>query len=168
MKRLRHVRPLSRAGFTLMEVVGALAVLSIAGLGLLTMLRENERNTRERTQEFTAEQIVRNEIERLRIAGPWGGPVTTSFTVDHTGARTPTGNYTVAITRVGTCNGGVFHRDTGYEGASPAGCPALRPTAVYTVQARFRVHGQTRSVVRTLSLGSSETTSSTWNSATAP
>lgn len=81
MKRSKvHAGPKRRGGFTLVEVMIAMAVMITGALGLLALQRAVTRGNYEARQISTASQIARTMLERIRTdqAG-WvvGGPTST-------------------------------------------------------------------------------------------
>jgi len=61
--------PIKSAGFTLLEVLIALALLAILMLGLLKIAAYNTRNLWVLENTFIAEQIAHNRMLQLRLSG---------------------------------------------------------------------------------------------------
>lgn len=159
----RHIR--DRRGMTVVEVLISLVVLSIATVGLMQMLTASTYNTIDRQAYGAAQQILSNEVERLRIAGPWPPlaalPVTQNLNAHGrptTGAE-PT-VYTLTVNRVFQCNGGTWFQDQ-REGAV-GGCASDRATARYTVSITYPYDAATRTVTQQFTVGPGEPASEQW------
>lgn len=58
-------------GFTLLEVMMALAVLAISGMSLLTVARENTVNSHYLSQKRPAFWVAENAMANIRLSGQW-------------------------------------------------------------------------------------------------
>ena len=61
-------------GFTLLEVMVAMAVLAIAGMSLIGIIRENLGNSQYLADKRPAYWVAENKITDIRLAGKWPAP----------------------------------------------------------------------------------------------
>lgn len=176
------------AGFTLLEVLLSLVLLGGGGLMLARMMADDTRRTGSRDASATAQQIARNEIERLRITRPFFPDVayghlwtddTARFQVDeygnYMGAPIPgTARYIVEIDRSTICEGGQIIVDNQDSPPYTGGCEGvnnLRPQAHYTLRvihpSRLRDSG-IDTLVHELVVGPVGRFANYWTPATAP
>lgn len=125
------------AGFTLLELVIALFVLGFVGNAFVKTVADEIRQSTERRERRLAEEIARNEAERLEITSPWTAPATSTYAVDRTGSPDPDGPYEITITRSVTCDGGPMLVDNAAAPPPSMGCTTQRPLARFTVTVRF-------------------------------
>lgn len=87
-------------GFTLVEVIVSVVLLSIGAAGLIQFLNQvQQQNDRRRTSE-NALRIAWNEVERVLSAGAWNVPITGTVTrVDAAGTPASTGEFRVYVDR---------------------------------------------------------------------
>ncbi|CAM3445764.1 type II secretion system minor pseudopilin GspI [Parendozoicomonas haliclonae] len=60
-------------GFTLLEVLLALAVLALVGIPVMQTVRENMANTHTLQQTTLARWVADNEMEQIHLEGRWPG-----------------------------------------------------------------------------------------------
>lgn len=153
-----------RGGQTIVEVLGALAVIAIAGVGLVTMLAATARNARDRDTRMIAERILQNEADRLQMGSPWSGPAEVEVALNAVGEADLSGSYRLHLTRRDECNGGNLIQDSGT--AVESSCGSLRATAVYMLRVRYPVRGDTAAIVRRWYRGDTRQGSGFWSYAT--
>jgi prepilin-type N-terminal cleavage/methylation domain-containing protein len=144
MRRARRTRR-RQEGFTLFEVILALALL---GISLLTLVQHSADSTRadaDRAARLVAHRTLRNEVQRLRasdpLADPAPGSFPASFFTDRAGnqidAAAP-GSQAVTVSRRIRCLGGAEVRDNATAPSTQAGCGAgPGPVAEFTVRVVF-------------------------------
>ncbi|WP_263079726.1 type II secretion system minor pseudopilin GspI [Endozoicomonas sp. Mp262] len=66
-------RPRLQSGFTLIEVLMALAILAIAGMTMLRLAGENIRNTGYIEQKTIARWVADNQLTSIRLSRKWPG-----------------------------------------------------------------------------------------------
>ena len=99
------MRPRSRCGFTLVEVLVAVVVLAIGAAGLIQLLAQAQQQNHRRRGSEAARRIAENEVQRARSAGPWavsGGGTTAR--VNQYGAPDPEGDFRVYVDRDLVCD----------------------------------------------------------------
>jgi prepilin-type N-terminal cleavage/methylation domain-containing protein len=132
-------------GFTLFEVILALALL---GISLLTLVQHSADNTRadaDRAARLVAHRTLRNEVQRLRasdpLADPASGAFPVSFFTDRAGnqvAAAAPGSQAVTVSRRIRCLGGAEVRDNATAPGTQAGCGSSSgPVAEFTVRVVF-------------------------------
>ena len=105
MNRSRITTSRRPLGFTLVEVLVSLVLLSIGAAGLIGFLNQvQQQNDRRRNAEI-ALRIGWNEVERVRGAGAWNVPSTGTLTrIDASGAPAPFGEFLVYVYRNVYCD----------------------------------------------------------------
>lgn len=130
-----------RDGFTLFEMVLALALLGISLLVLVQHSADNTRADADRAARLVAHRTVRNEVQRLRASDPMAGAFPSAYTTDRTGNRVVApqpGSQSVTISRRVLCEGGSADRDNATSPAARFGCGVGRmPLAEFTVRVVF-------------------------------
>lgn len=176
MRRLRTLvdtprnRIRDRRGMTVVEVMISLVVLSVATVGLMQMLSASSYNSIDRRSYEMAQHIMANEVERLRVTGPWpmSADATPSITLqlDEHGKRltSGTGKYQLYLARETQCNGGTWMRDN-FEPIPPGGCDRVRATARFTAQLTYPFKTETRTITQQWTVGPGEPQSGSWNPA---
>jgi len=90
-----HRRP---TGFTLVEVLVALVVLTIGAAGLIQLLAQAQQQHQRRRTSEEARRIAQNEVQLVRSAGAWSIPEEGSTRrVNPYGAPDPDGSFRVTV-----------------------------------------------------------------------
>ena len=134
-----------REGFTLFEVILALALLGISLLLLVEQSADNTRADADRAARLVAHRTLRNEVHRLRAADPFADPASGAFPAayltDRAGNRiaaTRPGAQTVTVERRVICEGGAAERDNATAPPERHGCGVARmPLAEFTIRVVF-------------------------------
>ncbi len=173
MRSARH--PLrGEEGFTLFEVILALALL---GISLLTLVQHSADNTRvdaDRGARLVAHRTLRNEMQRLRasdpMASPASGPFPVHFFTDRAGnqiAAAAPGSQAVTVSRRVRCLGGAEVRDNATAPNTQAGCGAgVGPVAEFTVRVVFPsryTEGGTSALEQTITLWPRDRHGTAWS-----
>jgi prepilin-type N-terminal cleavage/methylation domain-containing protein len=156
----------SVGGFTLVEVLIAIVILSIAAVGTMNVIdRVLQQNDRRRSAEV-ARRIAANEVERARSAGAWNVPLTGSTVrVDYSGAPATGGEYRVYVDRNLFCDAPSDRPNDA--GTAPPPCPG--PYARITVRVDHLQHGTWRTrASRVLDESGALAESGTWSLAGTP
>lgn len=108
-------------GFTLVEVLVAVVILTIAGLGVVDLMTQGQGQQARRRASEAALQIARNEIERVQIAGAWNAPTsgTVWSAVDETGTPAAAGPFYVRVFRLTDCDPAAPAIDDSGAGGAP-------------------------------------------------
>ena len=133
--------PRGSEGFTLFELILALALLGISLLVLLEQSAENTRGDVDRAARLVAHRTLRNEVERLRASDPMAGTFPVTFHTDRAGnviAAAATGSHEVTVGRRVVCLGGALDRDNATSPPVAYGCGlGSAPMAEFTVRVVF-------------------------------
>ena len=161
-----------REGFTLFELILALALLGISLLMLVQQSAENTRGDVDRAARLVAHRTLRNEVERLRASDPMAGTFPASFVTDRAGNVTATvqpGSQAVTVSRRIVCVGGALDRDNATSPPVSHGCgPGSAPLAEFTVRIVFPsrfTEGSTATVEQTITLWPGDRHGGPWSPA---
>jgi len=156
----------SRGGFTLVEVLVALVVLSIGAAGLIQLLGQAQQQNDRRRSSETALRIAENEVQRARGAGPWNVTAAgTMMRVDQNGAPAPNGEYRVYVDRDLACDSRSERLDDA--GAAPEPCRGAFARITVRVDHLQGAAWRTR-VQRTLLESGEDPAAGTWSLASVP
>lgn len=104
-------RPVKRGGargargFTLVEVLVAVVVLSIGAAGLIQLFAQAQQQNDRRRSSEVARRLAENEVQGARSAGPWDVPAAGTWArVDQNGTPDPAGEYRVLVDRDLLCD----------------------------------------------------------------
>lgn len=132
---------MKRDGFSVFELVLALALLGVALLVLVEYSAESSRGDVDRAARLVAHRTLRNEVERLRASDPMAGSFPASFFTDRAGtviAAPETGSHSVTVSRRVICEGGALDRDNTTSPPAAHGCgPERAPLAEFTILVVF-------------------------------
>lgn len=160
-RRVRGAR-----GFTLVEVLVAVVVLSICAAGLIQLFAQAQQQNDRRRSSEVARRLAENEVQRARSAGPWNVPaVGTATRVDQNGTPDLAGEYRVYVDRDLLCDGRSSQpNDTG--GPAP---PCAGAFARITVRVdHFRAGAWSTRVSQVLYESGSDPESGSWTLAGTP
>jgi prepilin-type N-terminal cleavage/methylation domain-containing protein len=126
------------SGFTLFEVILALALLGIALLMLVQQSADSTRADSDRAARLVAHRTLRNEVQRLRAADPMADAFPFTFHTDRAGNRVATpgpGTHAVLVERRVRCLGGDEISDNATAPSAQAGCaPGTSPLTEFTLR----------------------------------
>lgn len=156
-------RPARPAGFTLVEVLVAIVVLTIGAAGLIQLLAQGQQQNHRRRASEAARRIAENEVQRARSAGPWTIPdAGATARVNQYGGPDPAGDFRVFVDRDLVCDSRAARPDD-----SGAGAPAC-PGAIARVTVRvdhLRDGAWLTRAVRTLHESGSAAATGSWTPA---
>ena len=133
----RPTTPRRPNGFTLLEVVLAMALLAGSVLTYMQLSADDSRRMNVATARINAEQIAMNEIARLAATNPWSAWRDTTYRTNDFGEAATQGRYRVRISRSIRCDGGAHIVDNTAAPPPTLGCEERRPSAEYRITVFF-------------------------------
>lgn len=150
-----------RHGFTLVEVMVALVVLTIAGIGVMDLLARGQSQNHRRRSVEAALHIARNEVERVQAGDPRLVPTSAAWThTDETGTPAAEGTFRVRVSRTTACDAVAAVIDDSGSGAAPP-CAGAIPQVEIAVE-HAREGAWTRLVTRTVRDAAIQPSSGSW------